>query len=96
MLDDQIVQKFAIRSLRRGIGSMDCIHTLLIAEDDLDEDAEVLDNFGDELEIGKKTQAYKVITKENAQVEAVMFSLYCVSVQIVCQCPRKSKINALD
>ena len=27
---------------------MDYIHTLLISEDDLDEDAEVLDNFGDE------------------------------------------------
>ena len=48
MLDDQMVPKLAIRSLRRGIGSMDYIHTLLIAEDDLDEDVEVLDNFDDE------------------------------------------------
>ena len=43
-----MVRKLAIRSLRRGIGSIDYIHTLLIAEDNLDEDAEVLDNFGDE------------------------------------------------
>ena len=48
MLDDQMVRKLAIRSLRQGTGSMDYIHTLLIAEDDNDEDAEVLDNFGDE------------------------------------------------
>ena len=32
-----MVRKLAIRSLRRGIGSMDYIHTLLIMEDDLDE-----------------------------------------------------------
>ena len=34
-----MVKKLAIRSLRRGIGSMDYIDTLLIMEDDLDEDA---------------------------------------------------------
>ncbi len=33
-----MVKKLAIRSLRRGIGSMDYIDTLLIMEDDLDED----------------------------------------------------------
>ena len=33
-----MVRKLAIRGLRRGIGSMDYIHTLLIMEDDLDED----------------------------------------------------------
>ena len=38
-----MVRKFAIRSLRRGIGSMDYIETLLIMEDDLDED----ENFGE-------------------------------------------------
>ena len=32
-----MVRKLAIRSLRREIGSMDYIHTLLIAEDDLDD-----------------------------------------------------------
>ena len=83
MLDDQMVQKLGIRSLRRGIGSMDYIHALLIAEDNKDEDAEVLDN------IGKKIHVYKVVTKENAQVEAVMFSLHGVFIQIVCQCHRK-------
>ena len=34
------MQKLAIRSLRSGIGSMDNIDTLLIMEDDLDEDSE--------------------------------------------------------
>ena len=45
-----MVKKLAIRSLRRGIGSMDYIDTLLIMEDDLDEDdqdAERLGAFGE-------------------------------------------------
>ena len=33
-----MVRKLAIRGLRRGVGSMDYIHTLLIMEDDLDEE----------------------------------------------------------
>ena len=32
-----MVRKLSIRSLRRGVGSMDYIHSLLIAEDDLDD-----------------------------------------------------------
>ena len=32
-----MVRKLAVRSLRRGVGSMDYIHTLLIMEDDLDD-----------------------------------------------------------
>ena len=32
-----MIKKLAIRSLRRGVGSMDYIHSLLIMEDDLDE-----------------------------------------------------------
>lgn len=39
-----MVKKLAIRSLRRGIGSMDYINSLLIMEDDLDEDE--TDNIG--------------------------------------------------
>ena len=39
-LDEGMVRKLAIRSLRRGIGSMDYIDTLLIMEDDLDENPE--------------------------------------------------------
>ena len=39
-----MVRKLCIRSLRRGIGSMDYIHGLLIAEDDLDADDEVTSN----------------------------------------------------
>lgn len=35
-----MVRKLCIRSLRRGVGSMDYIHGLLIAEDDLDGDDE--------------------------------------------------------
>ena len=37
-----IAKKLAIRGLKRGIGSMECIHSLLIAEDDLDEDIDFL------------------------------------------------------
>ena len=39
-LDEGMVRKLAIRSLRRGIGSMDYIDTLLIMEDDLDKNPE--------------------------------------------------------
>ena len=35
-----MVRKLAIRGLRRGVGSMDYIHTLLIMEDDLDHNDE--------------------------------------------------------
>ena len=35
-LDQDMIKKLAIRSLRRGVGSMDYIHSLLIMEDDLD------------------------------------------------------------
>ena len=35
--DEGMARKLAIRSLRRGIGSMDYTHSLLIAEDDFDE-----------------------------------------------------------
>ena len=41
-----MVKKLAIRSLRRGIDSMDYINMLLIMEDDLDEDDERLGGFG--------------------------------------------------
>ncbi|CAB3983502.1 Hypothetical predicted protein [Paramuricea clavata] len=40
-LDNGLVRKLAIRSLRRGIGSMDYIDSLLIMEDDLDESENV-------------------------------------------------------
>ena len=36
-LDEPMVRKLCIRSLRRGVGSMDYIHGLLIAEDDLND-----------------------------------------------------------
>ena len=37
-LDEPMVRKLCIRSLRRGIGSMEYIYGLFIAEDDLDGD----------------------------------------------------------
>lgn len=37
-LDQAMVMRLCIRSLRRGIGSMDYIHGLLIMEDDLDDE----------------------------------------------------------
>ncbi|CAB4002850.1 P2X purinoceptor 7-like [Paramuricea clavata] len=39
-----MVRKLAVRSLRRGIGSMDYIETLLIMEDDLDNESDTLEN----------------------------------------------------
>ena len=51
-------RKLAIRSLRRGIGSMDYIHTLLIAEDDLDGSAEDLGEFeGEPADTGNTSEA---------------------------------------
>ena len=44
-LDEAMVRKLAIRGLRRGVGSMDYIHTLLIMEDDLEENDEDLEPF---------------------------------------------------
>ena len=41
-----MVRKLAIFFLCRGIGSMDYIDTLLMMEDDLDEDNEILGEFG--------------------------------------------------
>ena len=41
--DEGMARKLAIRSLRREIGSMDYIHSLLIAEDDFDENTGDLD-----------------------------------------------------
>ena len=52
MLDEEMGRKLAIRSLRRGIGSMDYIDTLLIMEDDLDEDKEELGEFGESSAMG--------------------------------------------
>ncbi|KAL9977828.1 hypothetical protein ACROYT_G015280 [Oculina patagonica] len=37
-LDESMVRKLCIRSLRRGVGSMDYIHGLLIMEDDLEDE----------------------------------------------------------
>ena len=41
-----MVRKLAIRSLRRGIGSMDYIETLLIIDDDLVNQNESMGDFG--------------------------------------------------
>ena len=48
-LDNTTLKKLAIRSLRRGIGSMDYIQSLLIMEDDLDENMGVSDD-GEDIE----------------------------------------------
>ena len=37
-LDSETIKKLCIRSLRRGIGSLDYIDSLLVMEDDLDND----------------------------------------------------------
>ena len=43
-----MVRKLAVRGLRRGIGSMDYIETLLIMEDDLDDESDTMGEFGDQ------------------------------------------------
>lgn len=43
-----MVRKLAVRSLRRGFGSMDYIETLLIMEDDLDDESDTTGEFGDQ------------------------------------------------
>ena len=48
-LDNTTLKKLAIRSLRRGIGSMDYIQSLLIMEDDLDENMGISDD-GEDIE----------------------------------------------
>ena len=46
-LDSAMVKKLCIRSLRRGIGSMDYIDSLLIIEDDLDNSNDDDNDVGD-------------------------------------------------
>ena len=43
-----MVRKLAVHSLRHGIGSMDYIDSLLIMEDDLDDDGEMVGEFVDQ------------------------------------------------
>ena len=68
------VKKLAIRSLRRGIGSMDYIDyidTLLIMEDDLDDDSngENLHNFGESSEIETLQTAQCGVTESQSNVD---------------------------
>lgn len=49
-LDPPMIYKLCVRSLRRGVGSMDHIHVLLLMEDDLDDvqqDSSHSDNYSD-------------------------------------------------
>jgi hypothetical protein len=61
-LDEDTVKKLSIRSLRRGIWSMDYIHTLLIAEDDLDENPDALDD----QEAGEEREQQEGLAEEGA------------------------------
>lgn len=43
-----MVRKLAVRSLRHGIGSISYVHTLMIMKDDLDDESEIVGEFGDQ------------------------------------------------
>ena len=64
-LDEKMAKKLAIRSLRRGIGSMDYIDTLLIMEDDLDDDDD--ENMH---EFGMSSETDRSHTAESHQTES--------------------------
>ena len=51
-----------LQCLRRGIGSMDYIHTLMIAEDDLDENPDALDD----QEAGEEREQQEGLAEEGA------------------------------
>lgn len=53
-LDEPMVRKLCVRSLQRGIGSMDYIHGLLIMEDDDDSEHEIDD--GDDTPLGSGSE----------------------------------------
>lgn len=105
-LDDGTVRKLATRSLRRGIGSMDYIHSLLIAEDDLDDDTSDvnIDNFSGEFETRQQQQgvAEEVSLLSNKVLKVLMQQqimkvfLHGVSAQIAGPCPKILKINAAN
>lgn len=69
-LDEKTIKKLAIRSLRRGIGSMDYIDTLLIMEDDLDDDSdgESIHNFGEPSEMQTSQTAQHGATESQSNV----------------------------
>ena len=90
-----MVRKLAIRGLRRGIGSMDYIHTLLIMEDDLDEDD--MGQFGSEEphELGSSDQ----IQQDNLLSQTTPCLPHCqigVYVDIVGPCHRRLKTNVAN
>ena len=89
-----MVRKLAIRGLRRGIGSMDYIHTLLIMEDDLDEDD--MGEFGSEEphELGSSDQNTTGQPAEPNHPLPASLPDWCVD--IVGPCHRKLKTNVAN
>ena len=96
-LEEKTVRKLAIRSLRRGIGSMDYIEILLIAEDDLDEDTEVSDDFGnDAMDTETGRLAHKVINIKAHPATAILKPQLGASVEIAGQWLKKSRTNVAN
>ena len=93
-LDESLVRKLAIRSLRRGIGSMDYIESLLIMEDDLDED-EDLGEFGQSLSeqsVMPQADSRMLAEESNPEVQDSATS----GVVDADQCHKKLKINVAN
>ena len=65
-MDEAMVRKLAVRGLRRGVGSMDYIHTLLIMEDDLDDTDETGDMIA-ETETAGATCTTMTVTVSSAE-----------------------------
>ena len=86
------LRKIAIRSLRRGIGSMDYIQSLLIMEDDLDENMGVFDDG----EAGKVEDTEQQDVAEASAVATTYQHSTVVCVQIVDPCPKKWRISVVN
>ena len=73
----------AIRSLRKGIGSMDYIHTLLIMEDDLDE-VEDLGEFGQSSTEQPSSTTSRLMTQDSENHDQAMASVSGIPDWCVC------------
>ena len=107
-LDNTTLKKLAIRSLRRGIGSMDYIQSLLIMADDLDENMGISDD-GEDIEpqeaedIEPQDVAEGSAVATTNQQEGTMATTqgeaippWCVYVQTVDLCPKKWRISVAN
>ena len=75
---------------------MDYIHTLLIAEDDLDDNTEVLDDFDDQPAETEDTSGASHHQGEDSTENLEAAPSWCVCVQTVGQCLKTLRTNAAN